>query len=113
MMKVFSILVNVFTLSDFFQTLYMKLNEVVITVAGGRRPRISIRALCICSAVPSKNFPQPATNRVSPVLGRKERTHAHMAVLQLTLTNSSCSLHVMITPVKMAGGSSLPSFVTK
>lgn len=37
-----------------------------VTVSGGRRPRISIKALCICSAVPSKNFPQPATNRVSP-----------------------------------------------
>lgn len=91
----------------------MKFNEVVITVSGGRCPRISIRALCICSAVPSKNFPQPATNRVSPVLGRKERTCGHMAVIGLTLTNSSCNMHVMTTPVKTAGGSSLLSFVTK
>ncbi len=38
-----------------------------VTVSGGRRPKISIRALYISSAVPSKNFPQPAMNRVSPV----------------------------------------------
>lgn len=36
-------------------------------VSLGRFPRISMRALCICSAVPSKNLPQPPKNNVSPV----------------------------------------------
>lgn len=43
------------------------------TVSGGSRPRTSIRALYISSAVPSKNFPQPATNKVSPE--RQEDSH--------------------------------------
>lgn len=36
------------------------------TVSGGSFPNISISALCICSAVPSKNLPQVAVNSVSP-----------------------------------------------
>ena len=37
------------------------------TVVGGRLPKTSIKAWCISFAVPSKNLPQPDTNRVSPV----------------------------------------------
>lgn len=47
--------------------LMLHMNYVIFTVSGGRRPRISIKALYICSAVPSKNLPHPATNSVSPV----------------------------------------------
>lgn len=38
----------------------------MLTVSLGNDPKISISALYICSAVPSKNLPQPATKRVSP-----------------------------------------------
>lgn len=44
----------------------------ILTVSGGRHPRISIKALYICSAVPSKNLPQPATNSVSPAWKKKK-----------------------------------------
>jgi hypothetical protein len=37
-----------------------------LTVAVGNFPRISINAWYICSSVPSKNFPQPDKNNVSP-----------------------------------------------
>lgn len=47
--------------------LMLHINHTIFTVSGGRRPRISIKALYICSAVPSKNLPHPATNSVSPV----------------------------------------------
>lgn len=47
--------------------LMLHINHIIFTVSGGRRPRISIKALYICSAVPSKNLPHPATNSVSPV----------------------------------------------
>lgn len=36
------------------------------TVSSGRAPSVSIKALYICSGVPSKNLPQPAAKRVSP-----------------------------------------------
>lgn len=47
--------------------LMLHINYIIFTVSGGRRPRISNKALYICSAVPSKNLPHPATNSVSPV----------------------------------------------
>ena len=37
-----------------------------LTVDFGKFPRISIKAWYICSWVPSKNFPQPDKNNVSP-----------------------------------------------
>lgn len=40
-------------------------------VESGRLPNLSIKAECICSAVPSKNRPQPATNKVSPVVNNE------------------------------------------
>lgn len=81
--KVFSVLANVetftntFTLFSFLFFLDIVYEVYIITVSGGRRPRTSIRALCICSAVPSKNLPQPATNRVSPALERKRALRSH------------------------------------
>lgn len=50
----------------------------VCTVLGSRLPRISIRALYISSAVPSKNLPQPATNRVSPAGVTRHQAHARL-----------------------------------
>lgn len=47
--------------------LMLHIHYIIFTVSGGRRPRISIKALYISSAVPSKNLPHPATNSVSPV----------------------------------------------
>lgn len=41
-----------------------------LTVSFGKAARTSIRFLYICSAVPSKNRPQPPTNKVSPGQGR-------------------------------------------
>lgn len=49
------------------------LHGATFTVSGGRRPRISIKALYICSAVPSKNLPQPATNNVSPACRKRKK----------------------------------------
>ena len=43
------------------------------TVSVGRDDNTSIRAWCICCAVPSKNFPQPPTNKVSPIHDQRER----------------------------------------
>lgn len=40
---------------------------ILITVFCGNFERMFIKALCICSALPSKNRPQPEINKVSPV----------------------------------------------
>lgn len=42
------------------------LSRGALTVSFGKAPRIWVRLVYICSAVPSKNFPQPPTNSVSP-----------------------------------------------
>ena len=47
-----------------------KLQCKLSTVSSGSEPNTSIKAWCICLAVPSKNLPHPETNKVSP---RKER----------------------------------------
>lgn len=43
---------------------------------------MSTKALYISSAVPSKNFPQPATNRVSPEHNQKIECNSVDAVTQ-------------------------------
>lgn len=59
--------ITVFTVRVQHKDRDLSLEVGIVTVSGGRRPKTSIRALYISSAVPSKNFPQPATNRVSPI----------------------------------------------
>ena len=42
-------------------------------MSAGKDERTSIRAWYICFAVPSKNFPHPPTNSVSPGRGGRRR----------------------------------------